>query len=130
MISRKEVDELETLMGQLASIHGELTALSKKSPNDAVNKFKLGFINAVVQRCNGFLGDSFRPFGEFTSFDFDDVVSNSDATFIISLYIEAMEKYRADHIKWKYETDAGYHWCYDLAEGESVRTSPPKKLKE
>jgi hypothetical protein len=130
MISREQVDELETLMGQLASVHAELTALSKKSPNDAVNKFKLGFIDDVIQRCNKLLGDSCRPFEQFTSFGIEEIVSNSDTTFMVSLYIGAIEKYRSDHIKRTYDTMWGETWCYDLPGGESVSAAPPQKLKE
>jgi len=125
MISKEQVDELEILMGQLRSIHTELTALSKKSPNDGVNKFKLGFINTVIERCNAFLGDPYRPFKEFATFDLEEVVSNSDATFMVSLYLEAIEKYRSDHIM----KEIGL-WYYDMPEGQKVRTAPPAKIKE
>ena len=125
MIKKEKVDDLETLTAQLGSIHTELTALSRKSPNDGVNKFKLKFINTVIERCNTFLGDPYRPFKEFATFDEEEVVSNSDATFMVSLYLEAMEKFRSDHIK---EEEDGF-WYYDVSKGEGLRTSSPRRLR-
>ena len=124
-ITKQEVDELEILMGQLTSIHTELTALSKKSPNDAVNKFKLELINTVIGRCNTFLGDKHRPFKEFGSFDIDAVMSNSDVTFVVSLYLQAFENYRSDRIK----LELG-DWYYDTAGEPKIQTAPPAKIKE
>ncbi|MEH2124811.1 hypothetical protein [Nostoc sp.] len=40
-MKRKDVDEFEKLSGQLQGIYEEISVLSKKSPNNAVNKFKL-----------------------------------------------------------------------------------------
>lgn len=125
MIRRKQVDELETLMGQLRSIHTELTALSKKSPNDGVNKFKLEFINAVIARCNTFLGEAYLPFRAFNTFDVDAVMSNSDVTFMVSLYLEAVEKYRSDHITLKFGA-----WYYDMPDEQRIPTAPPARIKD
>lgn len=47
-MNRKDVDEFEKLSVQLQSIYDELSILSKESPNDAVNKFKLNFINKLL----------------------------------------------------------------------------------
>lgn len=124
MIEKAKVDELETLTGQLKSIHTELAALSKKSPNDAVNKFKLEFVNAVISRCNAFLAEAYRPFKEFHTFDLEAVMSNSDVTFMVSLYLEALEKCRCDNIK----LDFG-RWYYDMPKGQKISAAPPAKLK-
>ena len=58
MLKRTQIDELEKLIGQLDSLHVELTTLAKKSPNDAVNNFKLRFVNTALDNCNKFLGKS------------------------------------------------------------------------
>jgi hypothetical protein len=112
-------------VGQLASIHSEMSALSKGSPNDGVNKFKLEFINAVITRCNKFLGAERRPFKDFETFDPDAVMSNSDVTFMVSMYTQAIEKYRSDHI-----TMYGGDWYYETPEQHVVRTAPPGKIKD
>jgi hypothetical protein len=39
--TNEDVERLEKLIGQLQGIYAEIGALAKKSPNDAVNPFKL-----------------------------------------------------------------------------------------
>lgn len=126
MITRAQVDELEKLTGQLDKLHIELSALSKKSPNDAVNKFKLKFVNTILTECNSLLGKNYKPFAEFDIFNPDDVPSNSDVTFIASQYMSALEKFRSDSIKMAHGS-----WQYDMKDNDgTIRTAPPAKLKK
>lgn len=126
MIDKTKVDELETLIGQLFSLHGEMTGLTKKSSSDAVNAFKLKLINRILARCNALLGDAYRPFDDFEAFDSDDVPSNSDVTLMIGQYQEAVEYFRSSHITQKHGA-----WCYLLPEGEAVvGTSAPVRLNK
>ncbi len=126
MITREQVDQLEKLMGQLDSLHAELSALSRKSPNDAVNAFKMRFVNRVLKECNDFLGPKYTPFADFQEFNLDEVPSNSDVTFMVSQYMQAAEKFRSDHI----EMDLGT-WYYDLPEdARSVSAAEPAKLRK
>ena len=53
-MKKQDVDNFEKLSGQLISIYDEISLLSKKNPNDAVNKFKLKFINDLVKKSNDF----------------------------------------------------------------------------
>src|SRR5438046_1221946 len=108
-ITRERVDALEILVGQLNGVHAELSALSKKSPSDAVNKFKLKLVNSILKTANSLLGLEYKAVADFDVFDTDVVPSNSDVTFVIALYMEAVEKFRCDHIK----GDLGY-WFYNL----------------
>lgn len=126
-MKRKDVDELEKLIGQLNSIHTEISALSKKSPNDAVNSFKIKFINTTLSSCNKLLGEKYKPLDEFDVFDVDDVPSNSDVTFIVAQYAEALEKYRSDNIK-----NNGFgSWYYVLEDSEEkIQTAKPVKLQK
>lgn len=125
-MKRKDVDELEKLIGQLSSIHTEISALSKKSPNDAVNSFKIKFINTTIVNCNKLLGKKYKPLDEFDVFDIDDVPSNSDVTFIVAQYAEALEKLRADNIQNSYGT-----WYYVLEDSEeNIQTARPVKLQK
>ena len=48
-MKKQEIDTFEKLSGQLIGIYEEISLLSKKSPNDAVNKFKLKFINKITK---------------------------------------------------------------------------------
>jgi len=126
MLKLSQIDELEKLIGQLDSLHSELTALAKKSPNDAVNTFKLRFVNTSLNNCNKFLGKKYKPFDDFDQFDTDDVPSNSDLTFIISQYMQAMEKFRSDNIYLDYGS-----WYYRIKDSDGkIRTAPPAKIKK
>ena len=125
MLKNSQVDELEKLIGQLDGLHSELSALAKKSPNDAVNKFKLRFVNSSLLKCNSFLGESYKPFEDFHQFNEDDVPSNSDITFILSQYMQALEKFRSDNIY----MDMGA-WYFKLDDKKKkIRTAQPAKIK-
>lgn len=125
-LKRTQIDELEKLIGQLESIYKELTVLSKKSPNDAVNTFKIRFVNVTLKNCNAFLCKKYKPFDDFNQFDMDDVPSNSDLTFIIAQYMQAMEKFRSDNIYEDYP-----EWYYSIKDSdEQIRTAPPAKIKK
>ena len=125
-LKRIQIDELEKLIGQLESIYKELAVLSKKSPNDAVNTFKIRFVNVTLKNCNAFLCKKYKPFDDFNQFNIDDVPSNSDLTFIIAQYMQAMEKFRSDNI---YED---FHkWYYRIKDSdEKICTAPPAKIKK
>lgn len=124
-MDRADVDLFEKLVAQLNGFYQELSILVKKSQNDAVNLFKLKFINGVLRQCNELLGETYRPFPDFEVFSSDDLPSNSDVIFIISQYIECAEKFRADNIK--YERYKGWYWDLD-DDDEEIPTAPPKKL--
>ncbi len=133
----KDVDKFEKLWSQLSGTYEEITLLSKKSPNDALNKFKLKFVNRLIAQSNDFLGADYIPFEDFVHFDEDDVPQNSDVVFILSQYLQCFEKLRSDNVVQKY---GACHW---RVEGEDedkadeidddgmhfLRTVQPKKLK-
>jgi hypothetical protein len=123
-MKQKDVDVFEKLKSQLDSLHQEMSVLGKKSPNDAVNSFKIKFINTALSQCNKLLGSKYRPFDDFEAFDPDALPSNSDVTFIISQYIECAEKFRADNIRREHS-----YWYWRTTDESVVRTSPPKKLE-
>lgn len=123
-MQREDIEKLEKVIGQMEGLHNEIGALAKKSPNDGLNKFKLKFVNSSLSLANELLGRNYKPFDDFSVFDEDDVPSNSDVTMIVSQYLEAIERYRADNIK----NNSGT-WSYRVDEdGPYVRAAPPKKL--
>jgi hypothetical protein len=125
-LKRADVAKLEKIMGQLEGLHGEISALARKSPNDGLNKFKLKFVNSVVADANEFLGKKYKPLDGFDQFDSDDLPTNSDVTFILTSYLEEIERMRADNIKW--DVDG---WQYVLSDSrEMIQTAPPRKIKE
>lgn len=126
MLTRADVDKLERLAGQLEAHHKEISALAKRSPVDAVNEFKLRFINVTLKETNVLLGESNKPLPGFDSFDSDEVRSNSDVTFVLASYLQAAEKFRADNIY----REGGAWWYQTTDTGEKIRTGPPAKLKD
>jgi hypothetical protein len=55
MKTKEDVESLEKLIEQLQGLHVEITQLVKKSPNDALNLFKLRLVNKVLARANNIL---------------------------------------------------------------------------
>ena len=134
-MNRSDIDRFEKLVGQLESAYLELSLLSKKSPNDAVNTFKLGFVNTLLEDSNSLLGGGYRPFQEFTQLDPDDVPQNSDVVLILSQYLQCFEKLRADNVEIRH---GSWNWAID-AKGDSeadvsgriyIRTVKPRRLRD
>jgi hypothetical protein len=128
-----EINQFEKIQGQLEGLLSEVTVLSKKSPNDGVNKFKLKFINEIISNGNEVLGKGYKPLDSFEQFDEDDLPSNSDVTFILSQYLNCFEKLRADNIYREQQYDGNkyfYEWYWTQGKNKSkIKTAPPKKIK-
>lgn len=120
-----EVSEFEQLQAQLQSLCTEIGALSKKKPDDAVNKFKLSLANQVLERANSTLGESKRPFADFLRFDSDDVPTNSDVLLVLSQYLNCLEKSRADNVQ---RYGDSWYWTINGTRSD-IPTAPPRKLK-
>ncbi len=132
-MKRTDVHLFEKIQTQLEGLLTEITLLSKKSPNDAVNKFKLKFINEILSGGNKILGKTYIPLASFDGFDEDDLPSNSDVTFILSQYLNCLEKLRADNILQEQTYDGNkyiYEWFWITDKAKSnIKTAPPKKIK-
>jgi hypothetical protein len=125
-MTKQEVDNFEKLQAQLEGLHNEISALSKKSQNDALNKFKLKFVNKIISDSNELLGNDYKPFSEFDTFDENDLPSNSDAAMMLTQYLSCFEKLRADNVK----QDLGrWYWIIDGKQSD-IKTVMPKKIKE
>ena len=129
-MKKEDVDAFEKLVGQIQSVYDEISILSKKSPNDALNKFKLGFVNKLLAASNLFLDEEYKPFADFDVLDEDQVPTNSDVVFILTQYLQCFEKFRADNVEmyigewyWVIESD-------DEGDTERIKTVKPKRLKE
>jgi len=123
-MNREDIDELEKVTGKIEGLHREITLLAKKSSTDGLNKFKLMLVNGALIAANEILGDGYQPVEGFVQFDVDDVPSNSDATLVLALYLEELERFRSDLLK----VMSGIHW-YAFADGSKLRAAPPKRLK-
>lgn len=130
-----DVDKFEKLAGQLVGLYEEMSLLSKKNPNDAVNKFKLKFINRQISESNDFLSDKYRPFDNFDIFSEDDIPQNSDIVFILSQYLQCMEKLRSDNVTprngtWYWYVKGGINDRLDEHGFTLIRSTKPKHLKD
>lgn len=120
-MKKAEMEALEKATGKLDALHKEIGILSKKSPNDAVNKFKLGYVNGIIKEANDVLGPSGLPLPGFEHFDADELPSNSDVTMVAAQYLEALDLLRSASI-----TMYGGRWKYALEDsGDNFFTAPP-----
>lgn len=126
MDKKEDVEQFEKLEQQLHSLLDEISELSRKKPNDPLNKFKLKFINAVLGKINSLLGD-FRPFEDFAQFDVDELPSNSDAVLILSQYVGAVLRLRTDRTAFDGE-DRVWYWIV-RGKRSNIQTERPDKFK-
>lgn len=123
-VNRKEVESFEKIEAQLRKIYEEISILSKKKPDDAINEFKLEIINKIIKECNKILKND-EPFKDFENFDKALIPSNSDVVVILSQYIGCFEKVRSEN------TTEGmvnnFYWLIDNKQS-SIRSSPPKQI--
>lgn len=127
-MQESDISKFERLQAQLQSLYTEIGVLAKGKPGDALNKFKLKLINKVLEEANTILDDESRPFGDFTQFDEDDLPTNSDVLLILSMYLNGLEKLRADNITADEYRPGQWYWLVD-GRSSDIRTGPPRKLK-
>jgi hypothetical protein len=134
-LNASDVDRFEKLVGQVQGLYEEMSILSKKSPNDAVNKFKLKFINRQLLESNALLAERYRPFDDFETFSEDDIPQNSDVVFILAQYLQCMEKLRGDHVvvrngTWYWRVEGGENDKVDEHGFVLIRSTKPKHLRD
>ncbi len=91
------ISEFQQLQTQMTTFYDEFSILSKKSPNDPLNKFKLKFVNDTLKKANSLLAEAFRPFPDFETFPDEDLPTNSDAVLMLSQYLKSMERFKSYH---------------------------------
>lgn len=92
-----EADNFDILEDQIKGVYDEFSILSKKKPDGAVNKFKLGFINELIGKINPILGTKYIPLDGFSGFDEETVPTTSDVVLLLSQYLKNMDKFRYDN---------------------------------
>ncbi|MER3465439.1 MAG: hypothetical protein C4329_14565 [Chitinophagaceae bacterium] len=123
-MKQEQVDMFEKVHAQLEGLHAEISALSKKSQNDALNKFKLKFVNQILTDANTILGDKYKPFADFSIFSEEEMPTTSDAAMMLTQYLSCFEKLRTDNIKY---SGGKYYWMIDGKQSE-VMTFRPQKI--
>ena len=124
IMNKNEVENFIKIQSQMEEMHNEISILSKKSQNDALNEFKLSFVNNLLEEANGILNEKFKPFKDFKGFDKEKLPTNSDVVMVLSQYLTCLENMRVDNIQGDYDE---WHWIIDKKES-GIRTRKPKKL--
>jgi hypothetical protein len=114
-----EFEKYEKIERQLHVFYKEISALSKKSSNDGVNKFKLGLINNCLRELNAAIGP---PLEGFEIFEESLLPSNSDVALILGQYVAAIYAFRVANTG-PSSLHGGWFWMVD---GEpSLKTREP-----
>lgn len=124
MKNENDIKNLEKLIVQLQGLHSEISQLTKKSPNDGLNLFKLKLVNKVLSAGNDILKENYKPFEDFDLFEEAALPTNSDVTMILSLYMEQAERFRSDNIMW-----FSHEWRYVLdGKATSLKAKQPTQI--
>jgi hypothetical protein len=124
MKSEKHIEEFEKTLSQIEALHDEISIISKKAPNDLLNKYKVGLVNTIISRANKLLRSDLLPFSDFKAFDVDELPSNSDVVVMLKQYMACLEKERENSIKVNF---GDWYWVINGKE-TTLKTYPPKKL--
>ena len=120
-MKKSDVEVFEKLQPQIIGLYDELSVFSKKSPDGAINKFKLKFINQLLCTSSKILESKYLPFPDFEKFDEDTLPTNSDAIFIANQYINCLQKFKSDNVTY---SGGAWHWILEDSK-EFIETSRP-----
>lgn len=123
-MTEEDIKRFEKTDSQINGLYDEISLLSKKNPNDAVNKFKLKFINQTLLDANILLIDVYKPYDIFNIFDDNDLPTTSDVTMILLQYLKCLEKLRCDNIAPK---TGAYYWIIN-DNISNIRTKRPTNI--
>lgn len=90
-------------MTQLETFYREISVISNKKPDSPLNKFKLGLLNETLEKANFVLGDEFRPYPGFKTFDEANMPSASDVVLVVAHYMDGLRALRERYC-------VGTHW--------------------
>jgi hypothetical protein len=116
-MKRKDVEVFIKIQAQLEELYNEISVLSKKSQNDALNAFKLEFVNNLLEESNKILGEKYKPFKQFSKFDNNNIPTNSDVVMILSQYLSCLENLRTDNIQ---EASIDLNWVWIMMEKKII----------
>ena len=122
-MKRKDIDLYEKVQSQIEQLYKEITVLSKKSPNNAINKYNLKFINEKLKEANALLVGKHKPFADFEIFDEDGLPTNSDVVLILSQYLDCLEGWRSDNV-----FKDGFRYYWKLGGGTRVSAKAPSRF--
>jgi hypothetical protein len=101
MKSKKDIEMLVKLLVQLKDACLRIDELGKKRPNDALNKFKLGFFNDLLRQANELMPAEYLPNADFRLFEEDSLPTNSDVVIMLSQYLACLRKFGRDNVQYE-----------------------------
>lgn len=120
MKSKDEIDKFIKLVVQIEKILSEFDSLSKKKPDNALNKFKLELVNTVLRSANQIINKENKPFPDFEEFGEEEIPTNSDVVMILSQYVVCLDKFRHENTKANDDDD----WVW-VIKGKLSRVNAP-----
>jgi hypothetical protein len=106
--TQAQVLEFEMLRPLLEKLLDETKELSKKKPDAALNKLKVGMINKILERLKSILSN--EPIAQYLELlDDETLPTNSDAVYVIAQYETAMDQFRNEHREFDDENEE-YEW--------------------
>lgn len=127
-LTSDDVSDYERVKYQVLQLHNDFTTLAKK-PNDAVNKFKLNFVNEKLLEANSLLSTAFRPSENFEQFNEDDMPTTSDVLMILSQYIDSLEAWRSANVHKVEDGSYGGGWYWKTSDKSSIGAKPPTRYR-
>jgi len=124
-LQASDVDRFNKVVGQMASLRDEFAVLSKTKPDNALNEFKLGFVDEKLDEANHILSGDDKPFASFEQFDTEKLPSNSDVLVTLSQYLACLERWRSAHV-WYSQVRFKYLWSVENAEIEADGPTRPR----
>jgi len=92
--SEADISQFNMLSELVDAVYIEMKELSKKKPDDLLNKFKVKSVNRVLEKLKVLLKS--EPTVEFLDIlDEESLPSNSDSVLIISQHIAALKEFRS-----------------------------------
>ncbi len=123
-ITQADVEMFGKVRSQMTKLSADLEALSKKSPDAPVSKFKLTFVNEMLRDANRFLTPPFKPIEGFELFDDVALPSNSDSVMVLNQYLTCLENWRSAHIHETTRDGFNKQWVWNIP-GESIPAGRP-----
>jgi hypothetical protein len=103
---RATLDRYLVIQPMLGAAHREIGELSKKKPDGILNAFKVKQLNRLLNDLRALLASD-PSLGYLEVLDEESLPSNSDAAFVLSQYLGALEQFKEKH--YGYDTDSRDH---------------------
>jgi hypothetical protein len=121
--NEEEMEVFEKTEAQLEELCKEIGKFSENQPEGVVGKWKLKYVNKIIERMNGLLGEKYRPFEGFEKFAFLSVPTYSDVLMMLNQYEICMDKMRFENV---YYRSGFLHWMVN-GEKTKFQTRRPKR---